>query len=941
MNTNRDSASKKRERQQEDKDWNEKDWDLAWSLPIEELQERLTKLKYAGRIKNLLKADLVNIYLKLMKQLRESQLQLEAQKKVKRTSSAKKNLEQESDAKQSKKRRRNDIEESDDHDSLLEQIGKSSAAGKHRKLERDNTQEPRSDNNITIGGNNQQRKTSVPAFLRGKGPANDNATAQTQKQLQNQNDNRNGNRNLDNNATNSEESEDNIRLQNQITQQIQQQQNLNNKQRKSWFQNKDELGATINQSVANESLESSRKTNKQILAPRLTKDQAKETIERWNSLHQQPNQQTTQQVRQNQQIQQQRQDQQQQQLNQQQQQQIRMSNSPKRNSQEESSEQLPRGKELESIMRRVSQVGKDLQVQQDETQEWKTKMAKIQKQYIIDQVNQPVPQQQQQINRDEYVPSKKQLNNSKKSIENLTMADINSFQNESHTQSNGPAQIKLSSWAQSNNNPGPQMMKQSSNLIQQHHQTPIFEERNQNLNLNNNSGNAELSDSRSSAYHDAYEQNPQINNQSFNRQSTFQQPSQGLIHINQPGLSRNQSSNQPFTYQPPSHRNSLLSNQNERPSFIRQRVYEESAAARDFNLGVDAREKRNSFQPSTVNKFQDQNDSFNRSQNLTNDGPFQRQSKKIQLPKQILKERRRNESNDDFDDDPRGMRKIIQYSLFQNPCIIFFLIIGIAILTGVLGMKFIVKGPTYCSNTLSSDHKFKIDSAHSCEAFRNDHELYRLCRQYKGCRECPVHGICQDGKFISCEKGYIQEGEKCVEDHEIYQFSNYILRQQFDSIDSIQLLNKIITILNENENTNLFDIHWDPIYMSFNNAKQTKIVEANKDKIRFYAEIPYLTYKQSFILFIRENLLFIIFGISFFIYTSTKNKVGTLTGISQTDILQKYLQLEKKDDGLSRNENTFNSRVWPELERLRKQDKQLQVYERMQFGKFVPVWQLK
>jgi hypothetical protein len=42
-----------------------------------------------------------------------------------------------------------------------------------------------------------------------------------------------------------------------------------------------------------------------------------------------------------------------------------------------------------------------------------------------------------------------------------------------------------------------------------------------------------------------------------------------------------------------------------------------------------------------------------------------------------------------------------------------------------------------------------------------------------------------------------------------------------------------------------------------------------------------------------------------------KNKVGTLTGLSQSDILQKYLQMEKGDDGLARNENTFNQKVWP------------------------------
>lgn len=51
--------------------------------------------------------------------------------------------------------------------------------------------------------------------------------------------------------------------------------------------------------------------------------------------------------------------------------------------------------------------------------------------------------------------------------------------------------------------------------------------------------------------------------------------------------------------------------------------------------------------------------------------------------------------------------------------------------------------------------------------------------------------------------------------------------------------------------------------------------------------------------------------------------------------------MEKADDALPRNEATFNQKIWPELEKMRKRDKQLTSYERMQFGKYVTVWQLK
>jgi len=74
--------------------------------------------------------------------------------------------------------------------------------------------------------------------------------------------------------------------------------------------------------------------------------------------------------------------------------------------------------------------------------------------------------------------------------------------------------------------------------------------------------------------------------------------------------------------------------------------------------------------------------------------------------------------------------------------------------------------------------------------------------------------------------------------------------------------------------------------------------------------------------------------------TDLRDKVGSISGISQTDVLRAYLRLEKNDDGLRRDEETFFKIVWPRLEQERKRDKAIKSYERMSFGKEIPVWTL-
>lgn len=75
------------------------------------------------------------------------------------------------------------------------------------------------------------------------------------------------------------------------------------------------------------------------------------------------------------------------------------------------------------------------------------------------------------------------------------------------------------------------------------------------------------------------------------------------------------------------------------------------------------------------------------------------------------------------------------------------------------------------------------------------------------------------------------------------------------------------------------------------------------------------------------------------IKTELRDKVGSISGLSQTDILRLYLRLPKDTkDGLKRDEETFYKTLWPRLESERVRDRSVKKYERMQFGREVPVW---
>ena len=65
----------------------------------------------------------------------------------------------------------------------------------------------------------------------------------------------------------------------------------------------------------------------------------------------------------------------------------------------------------------------------------------------------------------------------------------------------------------------------------------------------------------------------------------------------------------------------------------------------------------------------------------------------------------------------------------------------------------------------------------------------------------------------------------------------------------------------------------------------------------------------------------------------------TISGVSEPEMMRKFMAW--KGGNIKRDESTFKSLVMPELERIRKSERQIITIERMQHGRPVQVWQLK
>ena len=86
-----------------------------------------------------------------------------------------------------------------------------------------------------------------------------------------------------------------------------------------------------------------------------------------------------------------------------------------------------------------------------------------------------------------------------------------------------------------------------------------------------------------------------------------------------------------------------------------------------------------------------------------------------------------------------------------------------------------------------------------------------------------------------------------------------------------------------------------------------------------------------------------IYSLARSIYNEVKtNLVENPNGLSESDILRKYLAYPRKNDPLVRDETTFRHSVWPILEGLRRKDTQrIFSSESLQYGRTVKIWNLK
>lgn len=135
----------------------------------------------------------------------------------------------------------------------------------------------------------------------------------------------------------------------------------------------------------------------------------------------------------------------------------------------------------------------------------------------------------------------------------------------------------------------------------------------------------------------------------------------------------------------------------------------------------------------------------------------------------------------------------------------------------------------------------------------------------------------------------------------------------------------------------------------------------------FYSSDPVYSFACQIKLKLRENLLLIVGTIvsitwlyvqikNFFshrrykalsselykdILGDLKNMHGGVSGLSQNDMLRKYMDLPPSSDGLSRDEAAFHKYVWPLLEQQRIKEKKVTTFQRQQFGKVTNIWQLK
>ena len=76
------------------------------------------------------------------------------------------------------------------------------------------------------------------------------------------------------------------------------------------------------------------------------------------------------------------------------------------------------------------------------------------------------------------------------------------------------------------------------------------------------------------------------------------------------------------------------------------------------------------------------------------------------------------------------------------------------------------------------------------------------------------------------------------------------------------------------------------------------------------------------------------------VLTELRGVQGGISGLSQNDMARKFIRTPEGADGLSREEESFNTVLWPYLYSLLKSNKQLTSYEKQVYGKITKIWQI-
>ena len=273
---------------------------------------------------------------------------------------------------------------------------------------------------------------------------------------------------------------------------------------------------------------------------------------------------------------------------------------------------------------------------------------------------------------------------------------------------------------------------------------------------------------------------------------------------------------------------------------------------------------------------------------------------------------------------------LLQVSLLLLVLLIFF--------GGVYAVKVLSSKPVFCSPGFTSD-----------------------------CRTCPEFSICEKGEF-QCVKNYIREGYECVEDQAITQKAYVLIHKTEEYIveKSIKqyLADRSRFYATITEIKYLFkdsdSVHDRFIELLIGNKSQRLTMEFYNGEEVFYAKPPFLDVVSLMKIFWEENFYYLVVGVSLFLMSVYK-----LIRLKQERLLRGKAnhmyelirnQLRANIDDTPEHgvpEETLKeaivghlgaqtaSTLWPAIENLRKNDKQVSKFEISLAGRPQILWQWK